>query len=338
MHAAFGTIPDNYKFGVDLIEFFTSFSGTIEEGKAEVEEVLEYAKTNDFLYEQETIVLYAFLLLHLDNNQAAAWELLNTSKFDPTENPLAAFSMANVAMRTGLNDKAIEILSNRPKGKKYHPFPYLDFMLANAKMRRLDEDANLHFLDFLDGFKGLHFIKESYQRLSWDAIIKDDMPLFYKYNELLLANGSAETGGDKNAQLDAKIPVIHHKALLKSRLLFDGGYYQKGYEVLKNMSSDDFNDERSKLEFTYRLGRILHKLKKYHSAISFYDKTIENGSNKPRYFACNSALQNGLLFEELNQYEEAKSYYKKCLSIKPKEHKTGLHQQAKAGLSRIGKR
>lgn len=335
LHAMVGTIPDDYKWGVQLL---TSLSGTIDQGKAEIKAVLDYSKNNDFIYEQETRVLYAYLLMHLDNNGNDAWAMLQTEKFDPKANPLAAFTMANVAMRTGRNDDAIEILKNRAQGKAFHSFPYLDFMLGNAKLRRLDTDADQYFLKYLKEFKGLHFIKESYSRLSWDALIKEDMQLFYKYNELVKSNGTTTTGGDKNAQLDAEVPVVHHPALLKARLLFDGGYYQKGYDVLKTMSSSDFQDERAKLEFTYRLGRLLHKLKKYHSAISFYDKTIENGRNKPWYFACNSALQNGLLFEELKSYDQAKIYFEKCLSISPSEHKTGLHQQAKAGLSRIGKR
>ncbi len=335
LHAMVGTIPDNYKWGVELL---TSLTGTIDQGKAEIKEVLDYSDNNYFIYEHETRVLYAYLMMHLDNDGDNAWNLLRTSKFDPTENPLAAFTMANVAMRTGRNDEAIDILLKRPQGKKYHPFPYLDFMLGNAKMRRLDADSDKYFLKYLKEFKGIHFIKESYQRLSWNALINDDLSLFYKYNQKIKSEGNSVTGGDKNALLDAKVPVIHHVALLKARLLFDGGYYQKGYDILKSLSSDDFKDRRSKLEFTYRLGRILHKLKKYHSAISFYEKTIENGADEPWYFACNSALQIGLLFEELKSYDQAKAYFQKCTTISPDEHKTGLHQQAKAGLSRIKKK
>lgn len=332
LHAMIGTIPDNYKWGVEL---FTNMSGTINQGEEEIKTVLNYAENNDFAYEQEARVLYAYLLMHLNNQSANAWELLNSSKLNPEENPIGAFVLANVAMRTGKNDKAIEILKNRATGNQYHPFPYLDFMLANAKLRRLDKDADQYFLKYLKEFKGLHFIKESYARLSWHALINDDLPQFYIYNELIKSNGITTTGGDKNAQMDAEIPVIHHKALLQARLLFDGGYYQKGYDILSSFSPDDFSDERSKLEFTYRTGRLLHKLKKYSEAIGSYEKTIAYGKDNRWYFACNAALQNGLIFEELKTYDRAKFYFEQCISISPSEHKTALHQQAKAGLERI---
>ena len=118
-------------------------------------------------------------------------------------------------------------------------------------------------------------------------------------------------------------------------MLFDGGYYQKGYDILSPLSLSDFPDERSKLEFTYRTGRLLHKLQKHPEAIGAYEKTINNGKDKRWYFACNAALQNGLIFEELKNNERARFYFEKCISISPSEHKTALHQQAKAGLERV---
>ena len=332
LHAMVGTIPDNYKWGVEL---FTNMSGSINQGKEEIKTVLNYAENNEFIYEQEARVLYAYLLMHLGNQSSDAWQLLNSSKLNPEKNPIAAFVLANVAMRTGKNDKAIEFLKNRPTGSQFHPFPYFDFMLANAKLRRLDKDADQYFLKYLKEFKGLHFIKESYARLSWHAIINDDLQQFYAYNEQVKSNGTTTTGGDKNAQMDAEIPIIHHKALLQARLLFDGGYYQKGYDILSPLSLSDFPDERSKLEFTYRTGRLLHKLQKHPEAIGAYEKTINNGKDKRWYFACNAALQNGLIFEELKNNERARFYFEKCISISPSEHKTALHQQAKAGLERV---
>ena len=52
---------------------------------------------------------------------------------------MASFILANVAMRTDRGGEAIKILENRPSGKQYHPFPYLDYMLGLAKLQRLDE-------------------------------------------------------------------------------------------------------------------------------------------------------------------------------------------------------
>ena len=332
LHAAIGTIPDNYRWGVQML---TSLSGTINQGREEIQSVMDYAKENDFIYAQEPRVLYAYLLMHLQNDGAAAWNMLSSDDIDPTTNPLAAFTVSNVAMRTGRNDEAITTLENRPLGAKYHPFPYLGYMLGEAKLRRLDVDADQYFLDYLKNFKGRHFIKEAYQKLAWHSMIHGDMQKFYTYFEKIKSNGRTVTGGDKNADQDARNGVVYNVALLKARLLFDGGYYEKAQAFLSTKSSENFKNQRDKLEFTYRMGRVLHKLKRRASAIQFYEKTIETGADEPYYFACNSALQLGLLFEDLGNKTLAKTYFKKCTSIYPKEHKTALHQQAKAGLARV---
>ena len=117
--------------------------------------------------------------MHLQNDGEEAWNMLRSTDIDPTTNPLAAFTVSNVAMRTGRNDEAITTLKNRPTGKAYHPFPYLGYMLGEAKLRRLDADADQYFLGYLKNFKGRHFIKEAYQKLAWHSMIQGDYQKFY---------------------------------------------------------------------------------------------------------------------------------------------------------------
>ncbi|MEZ4949295.1 MAG: hypothetical protein R2879_02410 [Saprospiraceae bacterium] len=332
LHAMVGTIPDNYKWGVKLL---TSLNGTIDQGKKEIEWVLEKAKTTEFLYKEETVVLYAYLLMHLENDSETAWAKLNSGFLNPEKSLLACFTLANVAMRTERNDEAISLLKNRPVGPEYFDFPYLDFMLGLAKLRRLDKDSEIYFSRFLKNFKGKHFIKEAYQKLSWNALINGNEAQFIEFQKETLKHGNLVVGSDKDAQQDAENKYTPNVSLVKARLLFDGGYYNRAYKVLLEKSTSDFKNERSKLEFTYRLGRILHKMGRTNEAIRYYNETIENGSDSPYYYACNAALQTGLLFESLKNYKSAYRYFNICTSISPAEHKTGLHQQAKAGIIRV---
>ena len=94
-------------------------------------------------------------------------------------------------------------------------------------------------------------------------------------------------------------------------------------------------NKKDQLEFTYRLGRITHQQNRPQEAIRFYLQTVEEGQNEEYYFACNAALQIGILYEEQKKFAAAKDYYDKCLSMKPSEYKNGLHQKAKAGLNRL---
>lgn len=334
MHAMIGTVPDNYRWGVKLL---SGMDGTIAQGQRELEEVIDYGKKQDFIFEQEAVVLYAFLMLHLNNKSTDAWNIISNSNLDHKTSPLAAFALANLAMRTGRNGEAIKILSERPTDSNYHSFHYLDYMMGVAKLRQLDDDAAVYLKQYASNFKGQNYIKEAYQKLAWDAVLKNDTKAYHRYMKDCQQYGHAFVESDKNALKEAKEGLIPNTTLLKARLLFDGGYYQRAYDLLKEKSYADFKDLKSQLEFNYRLGRVTHQLRLTEEAIHYYNITIDKGRKQSYYFACNAALQLGKLYESLKDYGMAKQNFKKCLGIYPEEYQSGLHQQAKAGLNRLRK-
>ena len=333
LHALVGTVPDNYKWGVKLLGGMT---GNIEKGKKEVEDVLNYAQTNPFLFEEETLVMYAFLMLHLKNDLDSAWEIIQNNKLDATKNPLICFSLANIAMRTGRNDLAVEILENRPRGKQFAEFHYLEYLLGLGKLYRLEIGADKHLLNYLENFHGQNYIKEAYQKLAWYSLVRGNEINYLYYIKFCKTEGARVIGGDKNAEKEAKSKVIPNMDLLKARLLFDGGYLERALKFLKKRSLADFNTQKNQLEYTYRLGRIYHKMKSYDDAISYYQTTIDRGKDATSYyFACNAALQIGLIHEKLGDKVSAKKFFKLCLDIDPDQYKSSLHQKAKAGLNRL---
>jgi tetratricopeptide (TPR) repeat protein len=334
LHAIVGAIPDNYKWGVKLL---SGMNGTTAQGQAEIEQVINYAKSSDFVFEQEALVMYAFLTLHLNNQSDNAWQLMNSPKLKPKENLLAAFALSNVAMRTGRNDKAIEILQNRPTSAAYYPFPFLDYQLGLSKMYRGDSDADIFIKKYVNNFHGRNYLKEAYQRLGWFELLKGNWNGYKSNLENCKTVGRSDIGGDKNALKEAKSGVAPNGDLLRGRLLFDGGYFQKAYNYLSQKNEGNFSQEAEKLEFNYRLGRILQMLKKPNDAIAYFDKTIQTGKNTRYYYACNAALQMGTIYEEYGNTAKAREYYNFCLALNPDDYADGLHSKAKAGLGRLKK-
>ena len=332
LHAILGTVPDKYQWGVKLI---SGMSGSIQQGKSEIEMILKHAQNNDFIFEEESLVMYSFLLLHLNNQQEEAWRIIRSGKLDPSTNPLACFVLANVAMHTGRNDEAIELLMNQPKGDQFYDFHYLDYLLGLAKLSRTDEDAAIYFKKYLNQFDGVNYIKEGYQKLAWHELLNNNPTGYETYIQKCLTEGEAVIGGDKNALKEAKKKIIPNSMLLRARILFDGGYYERAYDLLNAFSPSYFEEKRHQLEMNYRLGRICHKRKHFKEALEYYQDTIEKGHSDGYYFACNAALQQGLIYESLKDLEKAERAYRLCLSIKPDEYRSGLHQQAKSGLNRI---
>ncbi len=332
LHAVAGVIPDNFKWGMKML---TGLEGSIAQGRREMEEVLRKARHTDFLFETETRVFYAFLLLHLANEGEAAWQAAGAGRLQPGQNPVHCFIIANIAMRTGRNDEAIELLEKCPRGSRYAPLPFIDQMLGMAKLRRLDRDADAWLIQFLRQYKGRNFIKEAYQKLAWHALIHGDEKGYRRYMELCIERGFATSGSDRSALREARSGEPPHTALLRARLLFDGGYHQKAFDQLKKHPPASFPTERHRVEYAYRMGRIHHALQQLDEAMQYYESALRQGSSQGYFFACNACLQMGLIYEKRSQKDKAREYFQRCLSLESDEYETELHQKAKAGLNRL---
>lgn len=318
-----------------IIRTIFSIRGSISLGTEEIKDLYETTLHEDVMFRDEIVVIYAYILYYQNNRKDEAWKLINSSFKDiPLKNPLITFVVANIGQQVGHNDLAIEILEQRSDHSPTLPFYYLDFLLGKFKLYRLDKDADTHLLNFINNFKGRHFLKEAYQKMAWfELVVNDNLPGYKKYMNLITKKGEDLIDEDKQALKESKNSNIPHPDLLKARLLYDGGYYERAYNYLIKKSFI-FKDPEEALEYNYRMGRITQALKNYPDAINYYLTTIDNATGKA-YFACNSALQIGLIFEDQERYKQALSYFDKCLDISPEEYKNSLHQKAKSAIQRI---
>ncbi|MFK8162432.1 MAG: hypothetical protein AB8H12_08205 [Lewinella sp.] len=326
LHAAVGSIPPQYKWGVEL---FSSLNGTIAEGRAEMELALT-DKESPFLLETE--VLFAFLELHLAGEKEAAYQKINALGLKPETNALHCFILANLAMHSGRNELALRILETQPRGGNVADFPYLDFMLGLVKLRSLDPTARIHFQSFSVRYPGRHFKEEAQQKIAWSYWLEGDEAGYRKAMERI--GGGSQAGGDQNAAREAARQRLPHPDLLRARLLFDGNYCTRARAQLEAIDLTLLTEQEN-LEYLYRTGRVLDGLGEYDGAISFYLRTVQLGRENPAFYACKSALQAGLIEEKRNETALARKYFNTCLDISPAEYKTGLHLLAKAGLDRV---
>lgn len=326
LHAAVGSIPPQYKWGVEL---FSSLNGTIAEGREEIARALS-DKNSPFLL--ETQVLSAFLELHLAGEPEAAFRQINSLGLTPKTNALHCFILANLAMRSGRNDLALRTLEGQPRGGAAEDFPYLDFMLGLAKLRSLDPSARLYFQSFNVRYAGRHFREEAQQKIAWAYLLDGNKAGYHKAMSRI--GGGSKAGGDQNAAMEAARQQLPQTDLLKARLLFDGNYCTRARAQLEKIDVASLN-ENERLEYFYRTGRVLDGLNDYDGAISFYLQTVRTGRDNPAFYACKSALQAGMIEEKRGNKELALKYYTDCLDISPAEYKTGLHILAKSGLDRV---
>lgn len=331
MHALIGTIPDNYRWIADIF----SMRGSVEEGRAELMYVLDHAATEGYPYlKEEALFFLSFIDLNLQPDRKNAARLLYYYDDQSDSNLMLVFSKARILMQTGGNDEAIDLLVSHPRGGEYYPFYYLEYLAGQCKLNRLDEDADAYFLGFTTNFRGESYVKSSYQRLAWSALLRGDEKAYYDNMRKAEVYGDEFTDGDKLAMKEAEAGTMPNICLLKARLLYDGGYYYAADSIL---SQDDCNlfTDREKTEFPYRKGRIFHALDNHEAALHWYAKAIQLGDEQPYYFAANAALQSGLIYESSGDLDRAEEFYRQCIRMPNKEYRNSLNQKAKAGLNRI---
>ncbi|QQS28197.1 MAG: tetratricopeptide repeat protein [Sphingobacteriales bacterium] len=331
IHAFIGTIPDQYRWGVKLI----GMEGNLKQGMNEIAIFLAQGLQKEQLFREEGLILQSFLLLYLDAKPEKAWEIVE--ELPKKNNLFNCFVAANIAMKTGRNEEAIHILQHKPTGAGYINFFYLDYLLGVCKLNRLDSDADIYLFSFTSNFKGSNYLKDAYQKIAWANLLKSKPEKYRQYMQYVKERGKALIDLDKQALKSAESNEVPDINLLKARLLFDGGYYQKALQTLQNFLLQSYSALPLQLEYTYRKARIFDGLKQYDNAIAFYSQTILLSKDSPYYFAPKSCLELGKLYEQSGNKQNAALYYRKAMEYKNHEYQNSIEQQAKAGLNRLKK-
>ncbi len=332
IHAMMSAIPDELKW---IVKTLSGLQGTMDQAKFELEQVMLYADRNAYMFHTETMVVYGLIMANFENDVTSAWTLIRKCNLDPTTSPLVAYIFTHLAIKNGENDLAIKYLSQKPNGAAFYPFPFLDFLLGVAKLRRLDADANIFLSKFVINFKGKHYIKECYQKLAWSELIRHNKQGYTDYMLKVNRMGVAVVDEDKQAQHEAQSKQLPNDILLKARLLSDGGYHLAAEKLLLGHEGVMQPSQPYHTEALYRIARIYHLQNKYDQAIVNYMKVVNQGKNKSGHYICAAYLYTGQIYESLQNSKLAKYYFEKCLNENPSDYGTSLHQKAKIGLNRI---
>jgi hypothetical protein len=320
------------------VRSIVGIKGSLQLGGKEIEDLAAYAYNDEsYFFREEVVTIYSYILFYQLNQKSKAIKQLELFNIDHTTSPLMTFLKASMQLKFGNNEKSLAILNDLKKDPSQLPFYYLEFMKGKCLLYKQDPTANIYLKIFVNNFNGRHFIKEAYQKLAWyELSMNNNLGGYKKFMQQCSLKGYNLTDEDKQAQKEAKAITLPNSLLLKSRILYDGGYYVHAQNVLiKNEYALESNPNTN-LEYNYRMGRILQALKNFPEAISFL-KLAASNKNDEDYLVASAALQLGSIYEEIKQYKSAKYYYQKCLDCNPSEYKNSLHQKAKSGLLRVPK-
>jgi tetratricopeptide (TPR) repeat protein len=247
---------------------------------------------------------------------------------------LKSYILSYSAVRTARTDEAIRVLENRPNGGEYQLYPYLDYLAGTARLRKLDFGSSHYFMAYLRTYRGINYIKDSYLNLAWISLLKGNAAGYKDYIQLVKSKGYSFHEKDKQALQEANDP-IPDVDLLKARLLFDGGFYDRALNELKDKKAGDFKLLRDKIEFCYRLGRIYDETGRDELAIKFYQFAIDIGKKERYYFASNAAYRIGNIYAQKKNNAKARDYYNQAIDMEDHDYERSVEAKAKEGLSRL---
>jgi len=285
-------------------------------------------------YKDEVVFYLCYMNIDVLHNKDCYTKLMTYLAGMDSKGLLRTYLQGYVAAKTGHNEEAISNLEAIPRSAQYVPLPMVDYLLGYAKLCRMDNDANVFLLKYINEYKGINYIKDTYLKIAYYYFLRNDEDKYAYYLKLVRTKGYTTDEKDKQALKEANDTRPDYD-LLKARLYFDGGYYDKAFAQLKGKQESDLKLLRDKIELDYRLGRIYEKTSRFNDAVTYYQKAINIGKTSTYYYAANAALSIGSIYEYIKDYNLAANYYKQALAMKDHEYQSSIDTQAKEGLERI---
>lgn len=323
-----GSLPEGYRWFLKLL----GLTGSVETGLSNLRAAAR--QPNDFQIEAQIIL--ALVEETYYKKPAEALQLVGRLAQQQPDNLLFSYLLVSLNKKQHRTDAALTAYRTRPDGPGYLPLAYLHHMAADLLLYQDQYAASRRENElFLAQFPGEHYRKDAYFKLYLAAWLANDAPVAERYRRQIDAGGRTVVEEDTYAQrfFDGHLPL--NRQLTRARLQIDGGYYREALATLNGFQATAATPLRDRLEEPYRRARAWHGLNRLDSARFFYARTIALAGTAPYYFAPQSALQLGYLYQLEGQRATAKTYFQKALSYPKHEYKNSTDTKAKLALKEL---
>ncbi|MDI9861007.1 tetratricopeptide repeat protein [Flectobacillus roseus] len=336
IHIMVGSIPQNFLWVAKLL----GLKGSVKNGLQELKNVSKneprYAIEANIMYYLAHAYILGFTPLILQDYE----QFLEKND----DSLLIQFLGVTTYMKEGNSSQASVLLKkcdalNAQAG--YWAFPFLQYLHAEIEIQKGSYMlASRYYQMFLQQYKGFNFIKDTYYKLFLCFWLNNEDTKAITYFEKIKTQGSTIVEADQSAlrfveKFNVSVKNEAHKKLMKARLAFDGGYYQKAKELMTDLKENQFSLNTEKAEYNYRKGRVYQKLHEITLAEEHFEKAIVLSQNASISYGALACLQLGYIFQETKQKEKAKYYFEKVLTYSKHEYKNSADNKAKAALNTL---
>lgn len=327
LNIVLGSIPSSYSWLASTL----GFSGNVDTGMNMLEEVAG-SKT---IFYQEALMMKILAEQYILNKDEKMIGIKQLHDQHPS-NLLYTYLYAAILSKHSQSETALLIIRHVPSGEDYLKFPFIDYLHGDLLLQNGNYVASrIYFNKFLLNFKGKNLLKDTYYKLFLSYWLNNEDAAAMTYWRLIPTLGQTVYESDKYANKIALSNELPDKKLAMIRLFTDGGLYTKALAILNETNISDFYLKKDKIEYYYRAARLYHKSGRIHEGIEYYKKVISVSNGTNYYFAPNSALQLGYIYQQLANKELAVYYFNMAISYKNHEYENSIEQKAKAGLNQL---
>jgi hypothetical protein len=323
-------IPPFLRWAADIF----GFTGDTVLGLYQLQQYGEKARQIPGLAEESVIMANLGYLLARQEEEAFKFmsaqdpELLNLT--------LVKYLYSNAASFVYRNDLTLKLLSEIHQKDLQVNFYALPYATGRCKLNHLEPDAKVYLEKFLDDFSLLDYKKAACNRLSFCYLLEGNMQKYEEYKAKVFTIGQALRDRDNEAILESSEKLVPHIGLLKARLLCDGGYFADALAIMKTINPELLGEESYRLEYHYRMGRILQLSGKPEQAVPELAMTFNAGKSAPYTYATRAALNLGRIYEDKKDYALATQWYQRCEEVYSSEHTTeGVKDEAEKAIKRV---
>ncbi|SHL98169.1 tetratricopeptide repeat protein [Hymenobacter psychrotolerans] len=323
-----GSLPEGYRWFLKLL----GLPGSVEAGLSNLRAAAR--QPNDF--QPEARILLALVEETYYKKPAEALALVTRLQQQQPDNLLYSYLLISLNKKQHRTDAALAAYRGRPTSPGYVALPYLHHMAADLLLYQGQYAASRRENElFLRDYQGQHYRKDAFFKLYLAAWLGGEAAAAEQYRRQIDAGGRTVIEEDTYAQrfFDGRQPL--NRLLTRARLQIDGGYYREALTTLDAFRSTAATPLRDQLEAPYRRARAWHLLGRPDSARLLYARTIALAGNAPYYFAPQSALQLGYLYQADGQTNTAKVYFRKAQSYPRHEYKNSTDTKAKLALKEL---
>jgi hypothetical protein len=324
-----GSVPEKYNWVIGIL----GMEGDFELGVQSLKTAFEQAKSPGDIYENG--FYYAMFAAFFTDEPETYYNYFKNQDEGFYENPLMRQALSMLAEASGNTDDCLTMLLGNYNLQGDTKFNLLNYQIGNFLLYQLNPLAETYLTLYKQNkpTDALNFSAE--RSLYWHYIITNQTQKAQAQRQVLISlaqNESDEQAAYIISELESDNPPNIY--LLKARLLYNGGNYTDALDQIKQYDVNSKN-LRQNTEFYYRKASINEKLEQLDIAKVFYKKTILMGKEQSWYFAPQSALNLGKIYEAENKKDLAKQYYKLCLKINISPYKDGINREAKRRLKQL---